>query len=99
MLPVGFEPAIPAGERSQTYALDCVATGTGTVGITDILYERVTLLLVAWNRVCWRAFVKPVKKCKVDIELVKPGSTAMFYTPLLQRGVIVMTLPNRLVWW
>ena len=26
----GFEPTIPAGERPQTYALDRVATGTGT---------------------------------------------------------------------
>ena len=28
---VGFEPTIPAGERSQTYALDRAATGTGIV--------------------------------------------------------------------
>ena len=30
MLPVGFEPTISAGERSQAYALDRAATGTGT---------------------------------------------------------------------
>ena len=30
MLPVGFEPTIPASERPQTYALDRAATGTGT---------------------------------------------------------------------
>ena len=29
MSQVGFEPAISAGERPQTYALDCTATGTG----------------------------------------------------------------------
>jgi len=29
---VGFKPTISAGERPQTYALDRVATGTGTVG-------------------------------------------------------------------
>ena len=29
MPPVGFEPAIPASERPQTYALDRAATGTG----------------------------------------------------------------------
>jgi hypothetical protein len=29
MPPVGFETAIPAGERPQTYALDRAATGTG----------------------------------------------------------------------
>jgi len=27
--PAGFEPAIPASERLQTYALDCAATGIG----------------------------------------------------------------------
>jgi hypothetical protein len=30
MLPVGFETTIAAGERPQTYALDCAAIGTGT---------------------------------------------------------------------
>jgi hypothetical protein len=29
MPPAGFEPAIPASERSQTYALDPAATGIG----------------------------------------------------------------------
>ena len=29
MPPVGFEPTISAGERSQIYALDRAATGTG----------------------------------------------------------------------
>ena len=33
MPPVGFEPKISAGERSQTYALDRAATRTG--GIRD----------------------------------------------------------------
>ena len=28
MPPVGFETTTPAGERPQTYALDCAATGT-----------------------------------------------------------------------
>ena len=30
MPPVGFEPAIPAGERLQSHALDRSATGIGT---------------------------------------------------------------------
>jgi hypothetical protein len=30
MLTVGFKPAISTGERPQTYALDCAATGTGS---------------------------------------------------------------------
>jgi hypothetical protein len=29
MCPVGFEPIISGGERSQTYALDGAATGSG----------------------------------------------------------------------
>jgi hypothetical protein len=31
MPPVGFEPIISAGERPQTYALDCAATGIGAL--------------------------------------------------------------------
>jgi uncharacterized membrane protein len=31
MLPAGFEPAIPAGERPQTHALDHATTGIGSV--------------------------------------------------------------------
>ena len=31
MPPVGFKPTIWAGERPQTYALDCATTGTGCV--------------------------------------------------------------------
>jgi hypothetical protein len=29
MTPMGFEPTIPAGERTKNYALDRAATGTG----------------------------------------------------------------------
>jgi hypothetical protein len=39
-----------------------------TMGFTDVIYEHVNLLLVAWSRVCWRAFVNTVKKLKVDIQ-------------------------------
>jgi hypothetical protein len=28
MPPAGYGPTFPAGERSQTYVLDCAATGT-----------------------------------------------------------------------
>ena len=34
---VGFEPTISAGKRSQTYALDRVATGT------DLLLMRIVI--------------------------------------------------------
>jgi len=39
MLPVGFVPNTPAGDRPQTYALDRAATGTG------VSYSRVWNLL------------------------------------------------------
>ena len=43
MPPVGFEPTISAGERPQTYALDRVATGTGS----RVNYEM-------WKfKMCW----------------------------------------------
>ena len=35
MLPVGFEPATPASERPQIYALDHAATGIGC----DVKYK------------------------------------------------------------
>jgi hypothetical protein len=41
---VGFEPTISAGERPQTYALDCAATGTGEgvqyENVPQVLYDR-----------------------------------------------------------
>ena len=40
MPPVGFEPTISAGERPQTYALDCAATGTGKVIYYNILKKN-----------------------------------------------------------
>jgi len=36
MPPVGFELTISAGERPQTYALDCAATGTGSNELLSI---------------------------------------------------------------
>ena len=39
MPPAGFEPAIPASERPQTYALDRAATGVGKLDIVYIVYS------------------------------------------------------------
>jgi hypothetical protein len=38
MSPVEFEPTISAGDRPQTYVLDCAATGTGCVAHTAWIY-------------------------------------------------------------
>jgi len=53
--PSGFEPTIPAGERLQTYALDCAATGTGRcyireknirrIGASIYVYKKLILVL------------------------------------------------------
>ena len=67
MSPAGFEPAIPASERPQTYALDRAATGTGL---------RITLQSTIHNKACLedaksrldyenlniKVFVEPEKK-------------------------------------
>ena len=37
MFPVGFEPTISAGERSQINALDRAATGTGPINGTNVI--------------------------------------------------------------
>ena len=44
MPPAGFKPTISAGERPQTYALDCAATGTGTVCYILLYYMVIVLL-------------------------------------------------------
>ena len=49
MTPVGFEPTIARGERSQTYALDRSVTGTG-----ENLYMTEHILLEC---ICWFATV------------------------------------------
>jgi len=44
MPPVGFEPTISAGERPQTYALDCAATATGNRDVRNnniVLYIKI----------------------------------------------------------
>ena len=49
--PVGFEPAIPASERSQTHALDCVATGIGNWPLAQSHYcrELFQIILVKYS--------------------------------------------------
>jgi hypothetical protein len=39
MPPEGFEPAIPASERRQTYALDRAATGVGKPYVITLIRE------------------------------------------------------------
>jgi hypothetical protein len=48
MPPVGFETTISAGERLQTYALDSVATGTGSVHECRITNEHFSNYIVQY---------------------------------------------------
>ena len=48
MAPMGFEPAIPASERPQTYALDRAATGTVAVVSGSIMYRVSRAKLCSW---------------------------------------------------
>jgi len=50
MPPVGFEPAIPAGERSQTYALDRAAIETGPEMIYKGLNNTASATSIKYNR-------------------------------------------------
>jgi hypothetical protein len=45
MPPVGFEPAIPASERQQTYSLDRAATGTSTMMISILKLSSIHCIL------------------------------------------------------
>jgi hypothetical protein len=42
---VGFKPPISAGERSQTYALDRAATGTGIKEIYNLKIDNIDDIL------------------------------------------------------
>jgi len=37
MTRAGFQPAIPAGERPQTHAFDCAATGIGFLNLLSVI--------------------------------------------------------------
>jgi hypothetical protein len=45
MLLVGFEPMIAACELLYTYALDCVATGTGLFNINIKMFYHVRFVI------------------------------------------------------
>ena len=47
MAPVGFEPAVSAGERPKTYALDRAATGIGMRAIWSKFYTEDVWILGA----------------------------------------------------
>jgi len=50
MLPVGFEPTNSAGERSQTYALDRAATGTGLHFLILIYKNNIIIIIIISER-------------------------------------------------
>jgi len=49
MLPLGFEPTISTGDRSQTHALDRAATGTGTIKTRKIQITNLQIILIFFN--------------------------------------------------
>jgi hypothetical protein len=53
----GFEPTIPASERSQIYALDCTATGidlleTIAKGNMYVMKQQFYLIALHWGKQC-----------------------------------------------
>ena len=67
MPPVGFEPTISAGERPKTYALDLVATGTGTTSIKYKNYEQASVS--PWFNVMTRRLAEAQKFTNRILEL------------------------------
>jgi hypothetical protein len=62
MPPVGFEPTISTGERSQTHALDHAATGTGAPIIYILKSTKFTLKHLKTLKICpcmFRSIFRP----------------------------------------
>ena len=83
MPPVGFEPTVPANERTQTHALDRAATGTGK-------WRIVNGILLLKIRNFWR-FLYSNRFIKTSIW--KSWHTDTFCTFVADRVVIFSELP------
>jgi hypothetical protein len=57
MLPVGFEPTIPASARPQTYALDRAATGIGLESYACLIKHNSMMTLWGGGGVILAGFV------------------------------------------
>ena len=61
--PVGFEPAISAGEQPQTYVLDLMATGTGFQRNVMPSYSGCRLVWQEWRLDTWRWMHRICSEC------------------------------------
>jgi hypothetical protein len=67
MLPVGFEPAIPASERPQTHALDRAATGISTPHTLVKIVQNTTIsFCVSWHPVSAKLMLNTNVKLSTD---------------------------------
>jgi len=53
MHPAGFEPTIPASERSRTHALERAATGIGSDESADKMWPFSIPLIICVERICY----------------------------------------------
>ena len=66
---VGFEPTIPAGELSHTYALERAATGTGTVQNTVDSYNTVVSIpILYYNIISYHNLMGPLSCIRSVVE-------------------------------
>jgi hypothetical protein len=89
MPPEGFEPAIPAGERLQTHALDRSATGIGNYLLFTYRYWCISEL---WNTiVCFlddlltQVVISDINACHYLRSLISSSVTRQFRS-LFMRG-------------
>ena len=80
MPPVGFEPTISAGERPQTYALDCAATGAGkwwTLLLNKLMF--CVHLLFLRRAQLYVAFTEQANAISATNEIVHVRQLKVFY--------------------
>ena len=99
MPPVGFEPTISAGERSQTYALDRAATGTGLIRqiwskISGILEDKILVICTGNDKINTRepaysgtARDRKLFRCRRGTFRKRTCSLDLYTTPDIQDSI------------
>ena len=86
MPPVGFEPAISAGKRPQTYALDRVATGTGIEHLWSMKEIFGVSLSICWSPVTTLFAIQVYRFCELCRGIVNYPVQIFMYLRMTSTG-------------